>query len=100
MKTINQKSKREIFARAWSLFRKYNLSFSQALTKAWNDFKRSQLAESFNFIPSTRQYAKKKEHARAIWKNFSGVDFSCTPRNISDNSGAFSWYDGKTYNAD
>jgi len=100
MKKIDQKSKSGIFARAWSLFRKYNLSFSQALKKAWNDFNRSQLAAVFNSIPSTRQFAQRKEQARMSWRNFPDVGFSCTPRNIADNNGALSWYDGKTYNAD
>ena len=100
MKKLDQKSKKTIFARAWTLFRKYELSFSQALTKAWNDFKRSQLAEVFNSIPSIRQFAKKKEQAKMLWRNFEDVDFSCTPRNIESNSAASIWYDGKTYNAD
>lgn len=92
--------KQSIFKRAWYLFKKYSITFSQALIKAWNDHKRNLLIQIYNKIPSASQYAKKKIEAKKAWQNFKDVTFSCTPRNIVNNSGAAAYYNGLTFNAD
>lgn len=91
--------KSQLFKSAWVIFRKYAVTFSQALKKAWNDWKRQRLVNLYNAIRSTRQYAKQKAEAKQRWQNCN-VDFQLTPRNIYNNSGAEALYDGKTFNND
>jgi len=92
--------KAKIFTKAWELFKAYSITFSQALTIAWNDYKKNLLAQAFNKIPSKAQFAKKKAEAKIIWQSFAGVSFRCEPRNIVKTDGAQFFYDGKTFNAD
>jgi hypothetical protein len=92
--------KTQIFKRAWELFKKYNITFNQALTKSWNEFKRSLLVLVYNKIPSKAQYAKKKLEAKKAFQSFVEVDFLCVPRNIANNEGACNWYGIGAYNAD
>jgi len=82
------------------LFRKYNITFSQALVKAWTDFKREFYIAIYNKIPSKSQYAKKKIEAKRMYETFNSVGFELVFRNILDNSGAANYYDGKTLNMD
>ena len=89
-----------IFNRAWSLFKRYSITFSQALIKAWNDYKRELVAKAFQKIPSTGQFAKKKKEAENAWRNFPALSFECTPRIIVDNSGAAAYYNTGVYNGD
>lgn len=88
-----------LFKTAWSLFRKYNITFSQALTKAWNDVKRQMYISIYNSIPSKPQFAKKKLEAKKMYERFN-VYFELPLRNIVDNSGAARYYDGVTLNMD
>ena len=92
--------RKSIFKRAWTLFKQYSITFSQALIKAWNDYKRELLIKAYQSIPSTAQYKKKKEAALSLWKSFQGVDFECRLRNVIDNSGAAAYYGVGMYNAD
>lgn len=92
--------KKSIFKKAWILFKRYQITFSQALIKAWNDYKRNLLVTAYNKIPSKAQYSKKKNEAKLAIKNFLEVDFLCVSRNIANTDGASIWYDGKTFNAD
>lgn len=92
--------KSQIFTKAWELFRKYNITFNQALTKAWSDFKRDLLVQVYNKIPSKAQFSKKKQEAKKMWQNFKGVDFLCVPRNIINNSGAAAYYGIGVYSGD
>jgi hypothetical protein len=91
--------KSQLFKTAWATFRKYKVTFSQALKKAWNDWKRAGYIKIFNAIRSTPQYAKRKLEAKKMWQNCN-VDFVLTPRNVVNNDGAQAWYDGKTLNLD
>jgi hypothetical protein len=92
--------KKSIFKRAWVLFKQYSINFSQALIKAWNDYKRELLIKAHQLIPSTAQYKKKKEAAHNLWRSFKGVDFECRLRNVVANSGAAAYYGKGLYNAD
>jgi hypothetical protein len=92
--------KKSIFKRAWVLFKQYSITFSQALIKAWNDYKRELLIKAYQLIPSTAQYKKKKEAAHNLWRSFKGVDFECRLRNVVTNSGAAAYYGKGLYNAD
>lgn len=92
--------KKSIFKRAWYLFKKYSITFSQALIKSWNDYKRDLLIEIYNKIPSKSQFSKKKVEAKKSWQNFTEVTFKCAPRNLVINSGAAAYYNGSNYNAD
>jgi hypothetical protein len=92
--------KKSIFKRAWALFKQYSITFSQALIKAWNDYKRELLIKAYQLIPSTAQYKKKKEAAHNLWRSFKGVDFECRLRNVVANSGAAAYYGKGLYNAD
>jgi len=91
--------KSQLFKTAWKIFKKYNVTFSQALKKAWIDFKRQSLVNIYNSIRSTAQYAKKKLEAKKMIENCK-VDFIMTPRNVYNNDGAASYYDGLTLNMD
>jgi len=93
-------NKSQIFSKAWGLFRKYNITFSQALVKAWTDFKREFYVAIYNKIPSKAQYSKKKIEAKRIYETFNDVGFRLVSRNIVNNDGAASYYDGKTLNMD
>lgn len=93
-------NKSQIFSKAWNLFRKYNITFSQALIKAWTDFKREFYITIYNSIPSKAQFAKKKVEAKKMYENFNTVSFDLVCRNIANNIGAIHWYDGKTLNLD
>ena len=93
-------NKSQIFSKAWNLFRKYNITFSQALIKAWTDFKREFYIKIYNSIPSKTQYSKKKIEAKKMYENFNSVGFQLVCRNIVNNIGAINWYDGKTLNMD
>jgi hypothetical protein len=90
--------KKEIFKKAWSLFRMYQMTFSQALTKAWNDFKRSLLVDALWKIASSNKNAKAK--AKQALDNFPTITNRLIRRNIVNNSGASSYYNGLTFNAD
>lgn len=92
--------KASIFTKAWQLFKMYNITFSQALIKAWSDYKRSLLVAVYNKIPSTRSFTKKKAEAKLAWQKFTEVNFRMERRNIIENSGARFFYDAKTFNAD
>jgi len=92
-------NKSEIFSKAWKLYRKYNITFSQALIKSWNDVKRSFYVAVYNSIPTKPSLAKKKAEAKKMFQSFE-VTFSLTPRNITNNLGASHYYDGKTLNLD
>jgi len=93
-------NKSKIFSKAWNLFRKYNITFSQALVKAWTDFKREFYVAIYNKIPSKAQYAKKKIEAKKMYETFNSVGFILVPRNVLNNDGAASYYDGLTLNMD
>jgi len=93
-------NKSQIFSKAWNLFRKYNITFSQALIKAWTDFKREFYITIYNSISSKPQYSKKKIEAKKMYENFNSVCFQLVCRNIVNNIGAINWYDGKTLNMD
>lgn len=90
----------EIFTQAWILFRKYNITFGQALTKAWTDFKRKFYISVYNSIPNKPSTAKKKLEAKKMYEKFNTVDFALVMRSIEDNSNAAAYYDGKTLNFD
>ncbi|MBY0487068.1 MAG: hypothetical protein K2P85_07785, partial [Flavobacteriaceae bacterium] len=62
--------KKTIFKRAWYLFKRYSITFSQALIKAWNDHKRDLLVAIYNKIPSKAQFANKKIEAKKALRNF------------------------------
>ncbi len=90
----------QIFSQAWKLFRKYNITFGQALKKSWTDFKRQFYVSIYNSIPSKPSTAKKKLEAKKMYESFNNVDFALVMRSIEDNSNASSYYDGKTLNLD
>lgn len=90
----------QIFSNAWKLFRKYNITFSQALKKSWTDFKRQFYVSIYNSIPTKPSMAKKKLEAKKMYESFNTVDFVLVMRSIIDNSNAASYYDGKTLNLD
>lgn len=92
-------NKSQIFSKAWTLFRMYNITFSQALIKAWTDFKRQFYVSVYNSIQSKPSLAKKKLEAKKLYESFE-VSFRLIPRNIAYNSAASSYYDGKTLNLD
>lgn len=93
-------NKSQIFSTAWKLFRKYNITFSQALTKAWNDTKRQFYVSVYNSIPSKAQFAKKKLEAKKMYEQFNTVSFELVLRTLVDNSAAANYYDGHTLNMD
>ena len=93
-------NKSEIFSNAWTLFRKYNITFKQALIKAWADFKRNFYVAIYNAISSKPQFAKKKLEAKKMYENFNTVAFELVCRNVVNNIGAIRYYDGKTLNMD
>lgn len=92
-------NKSQIFSTAWKLFRKYNITFGQALAKSWNDFKRQFYVSIYNAIPSKAQFAKKKLEAKKMYESFN-VSFDLTLRSVESNEGAKYYYDGKTLNLD
>lgn len=96
---IMKANKSKIFSQAWTLFRKYNITFGQALTKAWADFKRQFYVSVYNAISSKPQFAKKKLEAKKMYKSFE-VSFQLVARNLVDNSNAATYYDGRTRNFD
>lgn len=96
---IMKANRSKIFSQAWVLFRKYNITFGQALTKAWADFKRQFYVSVYNAISSKPQFAKKKLEAKKMYQSFE-VSFQLVARNLVDNSGAQSYYDGRTLNLD
>ena len=89
----------QIMSKAWKLFRQYNITWSQALIKSWNDFKRQFYVSVYNSIPSKAQFAKKKLEAKQKYESFE-VSFRLIARSIENNSGAAHYYDGKTINLD
>lgn len=93
-------NKSKIFSQAWTLFRKYNITFGQALKKSWTDFKRQFYVSVYNSIQSKPSLAKKKFEAKKMYESFGTVDFDLVPRSIANNSGASHYYDGKTKNFD
>jgi len=94
-----QVNKSQIMSTAWKLFRKYNITWSQALIKAWNDVKRAFYVSVYNSIPSKAQFAKKKLEAKKMYESFN-VSFELVYRNIERNQNAAAYYDGKTLNLD
>lgn len=93
-------NKSTIMKQAWTLFRKYNINFGQALKKSWTDFKRQFYVAVYNSIPSKPSLAKKKLEAKKMYESFNTVGFNLTLRVIENNSGAKNYYDGKTLNLD
>lgn len=93
-------NKSEVFSTAWKLFRKYNITFSQALIKAWNDVKRQFYVAVYNSIPSKAQFAKKKLEAKKMYESFNAVSFNLELRSIENNKNAAAYYDGHTLNLD
>jgi len=101
LKFIIMKANRsQIFSQAWTLFRKYNITFAQALKKAWTDFKRQFYVSIYNSIPSKPSTAKKKLEAKKMYEQFNTVDFALTFRSVESNSNAAAYYDGHTLNLD
>lgn len=92
--------KSQLFKSAWALFRKYNITFSQALVKAWADFKRQFFIKIYNSIPSKPQFAKKKIEAKKMYENFNTVSFELVFRSIENNVGAIHYYNGATLKMD
>lgn len=90
----------KIFSKAWTLFRKYNITFGQALKKSWTDFKRQFYVAIYNSIPSKPSLVKKKLEAKKMYESFNNVDFDLVPRSLESNEGARHYYDGKTLNFD
>lgn len=90
--------KNKVFTNAWKLFKMYNITFAEALTKAWNDFKRSLLVEAYNKIASMNRTAKAR--AKQALDNFPTINQTMIRRNLVINSGAADYYNGSTYNAD
>jgi len=89
-----------IFSKAWTLFRKYNITFAQALKKSWTDFKRQFYVSIYNSIPAKPSLAKKKLEAKKMYEQFNSVEFDLVPRSLESNEGAAHYYDGHTLNFD
>ena len=93
-------NKSQIFSKAWALFRKYNITFAQALKKSWTDFKRQFYVSVYNAIPTKPSLSKKKLDAKKMYEQFNSVEFDLVPRSLERNEGAKHYYDGKTLNLD
>lgn len=93
-------NKSQIFSKAWTLFRKYNITFAQALKKSWTDFKRQFYVAIYNSIQNKPSLAKKKLEAKKMYESFNSVDFNLVPRSLERNEGSKHYYDGKTLNLD
>jgi DNA polymerase III psi subunit len=90
--------KRTIFIKAWELFRKFEMTFSQALTEAWKLAKRELLIVAFNKIPSLKQYSKKKAAAKTLWQSIETIRYEW--RNSINNDGAAAYYGAGRYSGD
>lgn len=90
--------KSQIFIKAWELFRKFQMTFSQALIEAWKLVKRQALVKAYNKIPSTRQYAKKKQLAKQLWQSIISIRYDW--RNTMNNEGAAAYYGIGAYSGD
>ena len=86
-----------VFKSAWSIFRMENVTFSQALTKAWKNAKANIKAV----------IVKSNRLVKSVGLGFDTVYFNeliytaiKTETIAYNNDGAQAWYDGKTFNND
>lgn len=89
--------KSEVFKSAWNIFRMENVSFSEALTIAWQKFKSGVrvLIAKLNRTVKTGKFMTRQESFLSL------VEQSIkAKRVVVDNSGAAAYYDGKTFNND
>lgn len=86
-----------IFKSAWSIFRMQEVTFSQALKMAWKIAKNGVKAV---IVKCNKLVKSKGLGYDTVYFNelfFANIE---TVRNIRNNDGAQSWYDGKTFNND
>jgi len=98
IQTTNQKNKSKVFQNAWQIFKKFKVTFSQALVEAWKNLKRQLLVDAYNKIPSTRQYTKRKIEAKTLWQSITSIRYDL--RNVVNNDGAAAYYGIGAYCAD
>lgn len=90
--------KRSIFIKAWELFKKFKMTFSQALIEAWKIAKRQVLIQAYHKIPSTRQFSKKKLEAKKLWQSIVSTQYDF--RRVYNNNGAAADYGAGRYSGD
>jgi hypothetical protein len=81
-----------IFKKAWELFRKFQMTFSQALIEAWKIVKREMLVIAYNKIPSTRSFQKKKLEAKKKWQAITTIAFPWRDHLVVNNAAAAGYY--------
>ncbi|MCC9016972.1 hypothetical protein [Flavobacterium lipolyticum] len=92
--------RKSIFKKAWELFRKFQMTFSQALIEAWKLAKRELLIKAYNKIPSTRSFQKKKLEAKKCWQSIETIAYKLRGHLVANNSGAAAYYGLGRYNGD
>ena len=86
-----------LFKSAWSIFRMQNVTFSEALSLAWQKIKSGVKAV---IVKSNKLVKSAGLGYETIYFNelvFISVE---TPKTVVDNSGAAKWYNGSTFNND
>ncbi|TDO67093.1 hypothetical protein EV143_1324 [Flavobacterium chryseum] len=92
--------KKSLFKKAWDLFRKFQMTFSQALIEAWKMAKREILIKAYNKIPSTKSLQKKKLEAKKLWQAIETITYPWRSHLVTNNSGAAGYYGIGKYNGD
>jgi hypothetical protein len=92
--------RQSIFNKAWQLFRKFQMTFSQALIEAWKIVKREMFVIAYNKIPSTRSFQKKKLEAKKKWQQIETITYPWRSHLVSDNAGAAAYYGTGNYCGD
>lgn len=92
--------RKSIFTKAWELFRKFQMTFSQALIEAWKLSKREVLVKAYNKIPLTKSFQKKKQDAKKLWQVIETITYDWRSHLVAKNNGASAYYGIGRYSGD
>lgn len=95
--------KTEIFTEAWRLYRMYDMTFGEALSLAWNNFKLDALSDKLNLLIANGQGNVKEANelvSAIIPLNTKRNSFDLKLRIAVESNGAKHYYGKGLYNAD
>ncbi len=91
------RTKQTVMRSAWSIFKMQNVTFSEALTLAWEKTKQGVKAVVFRANRLVKSAGLGYETIYFSKLTFVDIEIK---RTVYNNYGAQGWYNGKTYNAD
>jgi len=91
------KTKQTVMTSAWSIFKMQNVTFSEALTLAWESLKAGVKAVVFRANKLVKSAGLGYETIYFDKLQFVDIEIK---RTVYNNDGAQGWYDGRTFNND